>query len=387
LSNAEAETEMTACNPILQFGTSRFLQAHADLFVGEALARGEALGAITIVQGTANPESARRVAAFNQPGGYPVRIRGRADGQVIDEERRVTAVTEALNAVDDWAILRERVARGVQLILSNTGDRGYERFAEDGPAALDAAQPPAGFPARLLVLLHGRYRRGAAPITLMPCELVVNNGHVLRDTVVSLAKEWALPDGFIDYLRHDCVWVNSLVDRIVSEPLAPVGAVAEPYALWAVEAAPGMVLPCRHPQLVVTDRLESYERLKLFLLNLGHSYLVECWQQRGAAPADLVVRAAMEDVSLRAALETVWTEEVLPVFDAMSEGAAARQYLESVRDRFLNPFLQHRLADIAQNHAEKKRRRFGPLLELAARHCPALPQPRLRAALAAVEEQ
>ncbi|WP_281032621.1 hypothetical protein [Phyllobacterium salinisoli] len=30
--------------PILQFGTSRFLQAHADLFVSDALARGEAPG-------------------------------------------------------------------------------------------------------------------------------------------------------------------------------------------------------------------------------------------------------------------------------------------------------------------------------------------------------
>ena len=372
----------TACNPILQFGTSRFLQAHADLFISEAMARGEALGAVTIVQGTANPESARRVAAFNQPGGYPVHIRGRADGQVIDEERRVTAVTEALNAVDDWPTLRERVAGDVKVILSNTGDRGYTLFEQDGPDALASDQPPASFPARLLVLLHGRFLQGAAPITLLPCELVVNNGHVLRDTVIGLASEWGLADGFIDYLCNGCIWVNSLVDRIVSEPLVPVGAVAEPYALWAVENTPGMVLPCNHPQLVVTDKLEHFERLKLFLLNLGHSYLVECWQQHGATPAGLTVREAMEDASFRAALEAVWAEEVLPVFDALGEGAAARQYLTDVRDRFLNPFLQHRLSDIAQNHAEKKRRRFRPVLELAASCFPGLPQSRLHAALA-----
>ena len=34
--------------PILQFGASRFLQAHVDLFVSEALPRGEAMGRIAV---------------------------------------------------------------------------------------------------------------------------------------------------------------------------------------------------------------------------------------------------------------------------------------------------------------------------------------------------
>jgi tagaturonate reductase len=42
-------------HPILQFGTSRFLQAHVDLFVSEAAERGEALGGITVVQSTEQP--------------------------------------------------------------------------------------------------------------------------------------------------------------------------------------------------------------------------------------------------------------------------------------------------------------------------------------------
>ncbi|CAN7320533.1 hypothetical protein [Mesorhizobium caraganae] len=35
--------------PIFQFGTSRFLQAHAALFVHEALQAGDAVGPITVV--------------------------------------------------------------------------------------------------------------------------------------------------------------------------------------------------------------------------------------------------------------------------------------------------------------------------------------------------
>ncbi len=52
-----------------------------------------------------------------------------------------------------------------------------------------------------------------------------------------------------------------------------------------------------------------------------------------------------------------------------------------MRDRFLNPFLQHRIADIAQNHEEKKRRRFLPVVKLAEQLLPNLAQPRLNAAL------
>ena len=60
--------------PILQFGTSRFLQAHVDLFVSEALQRGLALGKITVVQTTSSPESRKRLEAFNRLPSYPVLI-------------------------------------------------------------------------------------------------------------------------------------------------------------------------------------------------------------------------------------------------------------------------------------------------------------------------
>jgi tagaturonate reductase len=367
-------------NPILQFGTSRFLQAHVDLFVDEALAAHQALGPITVVQTTGNPASARRVAAFSAPGGYPVRIRGRRDGAVVDEERRVTAVTAGYSAYADWARILQDVAERVLVIVSNTGDRGYELSAEDHAGLLDGTTAPRSFPAKLLVLLHHRYKAGALPLSLFPCELVANNGSVLRDVVLGLAAAWNLDEGFTGYLRTRCVWVNSLVDRIVSSPIEPVGAVAEPYAIWVVERQPGMTLPCTHPQIVVTDSLEPYERRKLFLLNLGHTFLAEQWQLRGGAP-DLTVLQAMQDGALRTDLEALWQEEVLPVFDALGEADISRAYLDQVRDRFCNPFLEHRLADIAQNHAEKKRRRLLPVVTLAGQLGLALPQARLRAAL------
>ena len=375
-------------NPIQQFGTSRFLQAHADLFVSEAQGSGTALGGITVVQTSDSAQSARRVEAFNRAGGFPVRVRGWQNGMAIDVEQRVTSVTEALQASRDWSLIQQRVADGVQVILSNTADQGYQLSSADHPGLLDGSVAPTSFPAKLLVLLHARFQGTGAPITLFPCELVTRNGDMLRGLVTALAREWNMSTAFLAYLEHECVWVNSLVDRIVSEPIEPIGAVAEPYALWAIEHQPNMTLPCRHPQMVVTDQLERYERLKLFLLNLGHSYLAQLWLLRagsGGGEGNQTVLQAMSDATTVMQLDAVWEEEVLPVFAALGEEAAARDYLEQVRERFRNPFLAHRLSDIAQNHAEKKNRRFTPVIALVAELGLQIPQQRLRAALAGSE--
>jgi tagaturonate reductase len=372
--------------PILQFGTSRFLQAHVDLFVSQALA-GEggasaALGGITMVQSTNNPNSAARVRALSGGAGYPVRLLGLLAGERVDRTVQCTAVREALQADAHWPQLREAVAQQVQVIVSNTADQGYQLDASDTAALLTpTAVAPKSFPAKLLVLLHGRWQQNpAAPLTLLPCELVERNGDVLRDQVLALAHSWGLPVAYTDWLLQHCIWANSLVDRIVSEALQPAGAVAEPYALWAVERQPGLVLPCHHPDIVLTDDLAHHERLKLLLLNAGHTYLAERWMalQR---PAEQTVREAMADQEQRAELEALWAEEILPVFTALGQTADAEAYLVKVRERFENPFLNHRIADIAQNHAQKKQRRLWPVLALARELGVDVPQARLRAAL------
>ncbi len=373
--------------PILQFGTSRFLQAHVDLFVSQALERGDsgqALGGITVVQTTANPASAERVAALADGAGYPVRIRGLRHGAAVDETITCRAVRQALQADAHWPALCDAVAGEVRVIVSNTADRGFQLDAADSPALLDSrSQAPRSFPAKLLVLLRQRWlARPEAALSIFPCELIERNGTVLRDTVRTLATQWRLPADFIAWLAGaHCLWANSLVDRIVSQSLHPVGAVTEPYALWAIEDQPGLLLPCRHEAITLTDDLDRYERLKLFLLNAGHTYLAECWLAAGAA-AGQTVQQAMNDATLRGALEALWADEVLPVFEALQQRAEAETYLVDLRERLANPFLDHQLADIAQNHAQKKQRRLQPIVALAERLGCKLAQPRLHAALA-----
>lgn len=376
--------------PILQFGTSRFMQAHVDLFVSEALAGTSgahaALGGITVVQSTSSPASSARTAALAAGAGYPVRIRGLNNGERIDTTVQCTAVREALHAVTHWGELRRTVAQDVKVIVSNTADRGYQ--LEDADEAIGAkllvagSAAPASFPAKLLVLLHGRWAQNPhAPLTLLPCELIERNGDVLRDLVIAMANRFQLSEAFAAWLKSHCVWGNSLVDRIVSEAIEPVGAVAETYALWAIENQDGLVLPCIHPAIVLTDDLARHERLKLFLLNAGHTYLAERWMALGR-PASQMVREAMTDPMQRAELEALWADEIMPIFSALGQRAEAETYLTALRERFENPFLNHRIADIAQNHAQKKQRRLAPVVALAEERGLGLLQPRLRAALA-----
>lgn len=362
--------------PILQFGTGRFLQAHVDLFVAQALGRGAAMGRIAAVRTTSDSASRKRLDALATGQPYCVRLRGLAGGAVVDERLETSSIGAALDANTRWDEV-ERLFVAARCVVSNTADRGYETDPADRPEA----RPPKSFPAKLAALLTARFSAGARPITFFPCELIAGNGAALRDAVLGVLDGWRAPADLRRWVAQDCVWVNSLVDRIVSEALEPVGAVAEPYALWAIETQPGLEPPCRHPDIVLTDDLKPYERLKLFILNLGHSYLAEIWRRGGGAPT-FTVREAMADAAMCAELDDLYDKEVLPVFDGIGMNEA-RGYRACVIERFRNPFLDHRLADIFANHDAKKQRRFGGLIELAAEYKFRIPQPRLAAALGA----
>ncbi|QYD72995.1 mannitol dehydrogenase family protein [Paraburkholderia edwinii] len=370
--------------PILQFGTSRFLLAHVALFVSEALERGEAIGGISVVQTTANESSRARIAALRHADHYPVHIRGRENGGVVDQVVECRVVRNAWATDTDWAAIRRAVIEEVRVIVSNTGDAGYQLDEHDSADLLaNDALVPRSYPAKLLVLLHARWReRPQHGVSVFPCELIERNGDTLRDIVLGMARQWSLPEPFIGYLQAQCVWVNSLVDRIVSAPIHPVGAVAEPYALWAIERREGMELPCTHEQIVLTDELRRYAQLKLFFLNLGHTWLADQWLSERRSPEETVLQA-MSDARVRGELESVWHDEVLPVFGAMGLQSEAEAYIDSVRERFLNPFLAHRIFDIAANHREKIRRRIQPLVELADSLSLPAAQPKLRQLLAA----
>src|SRR5207248_8324644 len=113
----------------------------------------------------------------------------------------------------------------------------------DGPGW----RPPRSLPAKLLLVLRGRFTAGLPGVTVLPCELFDDNADTLRGIVLRLAAGWGLPSDFSAWAERECRWRNTLVDRIVTVPSAPdprvagdaLAVVAEPYALWAVEVKEG----------------------------------------------------------------------------------------------------------------------------------------------------
>ena len=124
---------------IIQFGTSRFLQAHAALFLHEARAQGQAAGPIVVVQTSGAADRAGRVAAFGRPEGYPVILRGMQDGVAVDRQVQVTSVARGLSAAGttvkdmlaDPAIAARLEALYAGEVLSGFAAHGMEDAARD----------------------------------------------------------------------------------------------------------------------------------------------------------------------------------------------------------------------------------------------------------------
>ena len=176
---------------------------------------------------------------------------------------------------------------------------------------------------------------------------------------------WGLTRGFVEWLRRQCVWHNTLVDRIVSaqpteHPLLARDAlltVAEPFAFWAIESKTGEVSPFRHAAIKTTTDVMPYFLRKVRILNAAHTALVTRAVPRGIG----TVREAVSDPDIAAWLDKLLFEEIVPVLRGRVEGPEdfARQTLE----RFRNPFLVHKISDIRAYHDAKVKIRLIPTRE------------------------
>jgi len=343
---------------ILQFGAGRFLRAFADLFVHQANSSGRSVGKIVVVQSTAGG----RADGLNRQGcRYHVAVRGITGGRTIDEVQEVGSISRALTASGQWnEVLEIAKSQALTTILSNTTEAGYA-LADDFPDA----SPPQAFPAKLLQVLRARFDAGLGGLTILPCELFERNAERLLEVVDEQFARWNWEKPFRDWMHGACKWRNSLVDRIVSgvpdsHPMLasdPMLIACEPYALWAIEwpeseSAADEAL--QHPSIHRTPDVEPYHLRKVRILNGAHTALV-C----KAVPLGFkTVREAVEDPKIGPWIEGLMFEEIVPVVAARADAAEAfaRQTLE----RFRNPFLEHKLSDIALHHEKKILVRLAP---------------------------
>lgn len=336
---------------ILQFGAGRFLRGFFDRFASEAGRSGE----VVVVQSTPG----RRAEFINDHAteGYPVAIRGLADGQRVDDVTTVTSLSRAIVAADDWAaVLAAACDPTLDLIVSNGTEAAYV-LDEDGGGV------PATLPAKLAAVLVARNAAGCEPVTILPCELIERNADRLHELVL----EQLTLDRQLDARGYvnACSWRCNLVDCIVSDvpeddPLAenPLAVQAEPFALLAVEGGP---LPIEHPAIRPVDDLGPIALRKVRILNGVHTAMVAKFSAEHGDGSFETVQQALADDTARRWVRDVLFEEIVPTIAERTEDAET--FAETTLERFANPFLSHKLADIALNHEAKLQTRLKPTVE------------------------
>ena len=341
---------------ILQFGAGRFLRAFADLFVDQANEEGQNIGRIVVVQSTGDD----RASALNkQQGRYHVAIRGIENGKVVDRVENCGSISRALIAKSDWpAICQVARSPDLKFVLSNTTEAGY---ALDPSDRLDSA-PPKSFPAKLLLLLHERYLARKPGLTIIPCELMEGNADLLKGIVLGLCESWQMAPAFRSWLTEECVWLHTLVDRIVSGTpkshpyleVDPMIVVGEPFAFWALEEKPKAAPFISHWAIKRTSDVRPYFLRKVRILNAAHTALLIKAVPRGFQ----IVRDALEDAELSDWLQKLLFEEIVPVLEGHVDEPLT--FAKQTLDRLRNPFLDHKFADIALHHESKIKIRLTP---------------------------
>jgi tagaturonate reductase len=360
---------------VLQFGEGVFLRAFIDWMVERMNASGRFDGSVAIVK----PRPGAFPEAYGRQGmRYTVSLKGTLDGRRVESREVVGCVSRLVNPYEDFgAFLGEAANPDLVLLVSNTTESGI------APSPSDRAEdrPALSFPGKLAQFLRARFEAfGGDPdkgLVILPCELIEDNGRVLRDLVLGHADRWYADSAFSAWLRDANTWLDSLVDRIVTgytdaERAAVLAAegrddelvvVAEPYHLLALRGPESLeaVLPLRAAGLNVrwAEDISPYRELKVRLLNGSHTLMALCGLALGAA----YVRDCLGMPLVMDALEAYQLGETIPTMAAPR--AECEAYLESVLERFANPSLFHKLEGIASKSVSKWAARILPTLSAA----------------------
>ena len=295
----------------------------------------------------------------------------------MEEFRVCGSVSRAISAGDAWPeVLAVAENPALEIIVSNTTEIG---IVFDEGDQIDA-QPPATFPGKLTAALHQRYKAFQGDLSkgviILPCELLEDNGEVLKKIVLQLADTWQLDAGFKHWVQTANQFCNTLVDRIV--PGTPAKdrlpsffektgfqdgllTAAEVYSLYAIEGddqlRKKLAFPEANPAIIVDKDITPYRERKLRLLNAVHTINVPAAFLTG----NKHVIDMMNHPLNAPLLEKTIREEIGAALD-MDPGIV-RGYIDEVLSRFRNPYLKHALIDITFQSTSKMKVRVLPMVE------------------------
>jgi len=350
---------------IVHFGFGAFHRAHQALLTNRVLnAKGGDWGIceISLFSGDVLMSQLRE-----QDHLFTVLEKG-ADG---NQPIVIGAVHECLNAkLDSLAAIIEKFCEPQVAIVSLTiTEKGYcidpatgKLDTQNARILHDLENPtePHSAPGILVEALHRRRERGLTPFTVLSCDNIPDNGHVVKNAVLGMAEKRS-PE-LAKWIETRVSFPGTMVDRIVpaatevslaeiTQELGvedPCAISCEPFIQWVIED--NFVAGRPEWEIAGVQMVQDvlpWEQMKLRMLNGSHSFLAYLGYLAGFAH----VSDCMQDDAFREAARRLMLDEQAPTLRITDVDLTA--YADSLIDRFANPALQHRTWQIAMDGSQK----------------------------------
>lgn len=285
--------------------------------------------------------------------------------------RVVGVVKSALHAqVDGLETLLTAMCEPQVAIVSLTiTEKGYCHSPATGQLMLDhpviAADlqnphQPKSAPGVVVEALARRKAAGLPAFTVMSCDNMPENGHVMRNVVLAYAQ--AVDAELAKWIEQNVTFPSTMVDRIVPavtpetldkiEQLTgvrdPAGVACEPFRQWVIEDnfVAGRPAWEKAGAELVADVL-PFEEMKLRMLNGSHSFLAYLGYLAGYQH----INDCMGDENYRRAARALMLQEQAPTLKV--KGVDLARYADQLIERYSNLALRHRTWQIAMDGSQK----------------------------------
>ena len=353
---------------VLQYGEGNFLRTFVDVYFDTLNKNGQGSYAVNIVK----PITFGTLERFKkQENKYHIILRGMENGAAVENVYKVDSLENVIDPFNDYeSYIALSKDEELKIIVSNTTEAGICYNEKDEMKGFDGIT----YPAKLTKFLYERFNANLNGVYLLPVELIDNNADELKKCVDKYIQLWNLPEAFKTWNDTQNFYCNTLVDRIVSgyprdeetkahlEELIgeqdALMSIGEPFGLWAVEKKGNIAEYVKEGvhniEVVLTNDIGYYKKRKVRVLNGSHTNLVPTALMLGA----VTVYDCMIDKKLSAFVENTLKDEIIPYVS--NDIAATTVFADSVKDRFMNPFLNHQLVSISLNSISKWRARVLP---------------------------
>lgn len=365
-------------NNILQFGEGNFLRGFFDYGLQNLKNKGIYNSKLTVVSPIDSDFIIEKLN--NQNGKYTVSVAGINNGEEVKKLEEINVIDQSFNAYKDWdSVLMSALDPQLKLIISNTTEAGIAFNADD---SFDSV-PNVSFPAKLTKLLFERYNANADGVIILPCELIEKNGETLRDCILNYSQIWDLGNGFNQYITDECLFYNTLVDRIVpGYPKDQADSICaqirwddqlivkvEPFAFFGIERVANKSanqtnkleslfnLSKADLGVTYTDNLKAYRERKVHLLNAPHTAMSMIGLQNNIETVEQMVC----NEPYKTIIHKLMFDEIIPMLDLPKD--QLNEFAKQVWDRFKNPYNRHELSSIALNEQSKYEVRVLPIIQ------------------------